>query len=362
MLKEEFNEVINKYNIKENNNYYIFNDLVISYKDNHAVIKGKIPLNLAIKLYNDNITSNYNIKISGFSNADPCDHATDDIFEEETDKYSKECYYISQFVEKQKKAIDDFRSRNNDNKYIKKYEVFDKDGFNILLNEINTYKSNNNRNDIINDKVKNVTNFYVLCNKLKHIIRTGWKIWNVSSERLESVAEHIFGTQMVAIAMKSEFDIDVDLEKVILMLAVHELEEIFIGDIPMTSKEHANKKEIGHQAVKKVLSGLLKKDEIESIILEFDERKTKEAKFAYMCDKIECDLQEKVYDESGYIDLYNQPNNEEYNSFITQRMILDRARTVTEIWFATDEHLYNDNKLFKKVFEYTRDNKITGNN
>ena len=28
-------------------------------------------------------------------------------------------------------------------------------------------------------KSENVFNFYVLCNKLKHLIRTGWKDWNV---------------------------------------------------------------------------------------------------------------------------------------------------------------------------------------
>lgn len=43
------------------------------------------------------------------------------------------------------------------------------------------------------ERAKNVVNYYVLCNKLKNIIRTGWKTWNVKRERLESVAEHIWG-------------------------------------------------------------------------------------------------------------------------------------------------------------------------
>jgi 5'-deoxynucleotidase YfbR-like HD superfamily hydrolase len=42
------------------------------------------------------------------------------------------------------------------------------------------------------DKEKKVINYYVLCNKLKNVIRTGWKDRNVQKERLESVAEHIF--------------------------------------------------------------------------------------------------------------------------------------------------------------------------
>lgn len=36
-------------------------------------------------------------------------------------------------------------------------------------------------------KEKNVINYYVLCNKLKHIIRTGWKDWKVNKNRLESI-------------------------------------------------------------------------------------------------------------------------------------------------------------------------------
>jgi putative hydrolase of HD superfamily len=72
-------------------------------------------------------------------------------------------------------------------------------------------------------KEKNVINYYVLCNKLKNVIRTGWKDWNVQRERLESVAEHIFGVQMLAISMKSEYNYDVDILKVIMMIAIHEL-------------------------------------------------------------------------------------------------------------------------------------------
>ena len=47
----------------------------------------------------------------------------------------------------------------------------------------------------------NVVNFYVLCNKLKDIVRTGWGIWGVDRFRIESIAEHIYGVQMLAIAM-----------------------------------------------------------------------------------------------------------------------------------------------------------------
>ena len=80
-------------------------------------------------------------------------------------------------------------------------------------------------------KESNVLEFYILCNKLKHLIRSGWKQWSVQGERLESVAEHVYSAQMLAIAMISEYDYDIDMLKVIIMLAVHELEETIIGDL-----------------------------------------------------------------------------------------------------------------------------------
>ena len=73
-------------------------------------------------------------------------------------------------------------------------------------------------------KEENVVRFYVLCNKLKNIIRTGWTDWRVNRDRIESVAEHVYSVQMLALAMKSQYQYDINIEKVIKMLAIHELE------------------------------------------------------------------------------------------------------------------------------------------
>lgn len=82
-------------------------------------------------------------------------------------------------------------------------------------------------------KAAEVIRFYALCNRLKDVVRSGWKVWRVKRERLESIAEHIYGVQMLAIAMWSEYRYELDIEKVIMMLAVHELEEIEIGDFAL---------------------------------------------------------------------------------------------------------------------------------
>ena len=108
-------------------------------------------------------------------------------------------------------------------------------------------------------KEKNVVNYYVLCNKLKDVIRTGWIDWNVNRDRVESVAEHIFGVQMLAIAMKSEYQYDIDIMKVIFMLAIHELGETIIGDLTLFQISKEEKEKIEHEAVHKILSCLVDK-------------------------------------------------------------------------------------------------------
>ncbi len=80
-------------------------------------------------------------------------------------------------------------------------------------------------------KIKDLIKFYTLCNKLKDIIRKGPKVWNANRVRIESVAEHVYGVQMLAISIYYQLNYKLDINKVIYMLAVHELEEIEIGDL-----------------------------------------------------------------------------------------------------------------------------------
>lgn len=207
------------------------------------------------------------------------------------------------------------------------------------------------------EKAESVVKYYVLCNKLKNVIRTGWKDWKVNRDRLESVAEHIYGVQMLAIAMQSEYKYNIDFSKVLLMLAVHELEEIYIGDLTQFQVSKEEKEKIGHEAIEKVLSCLLDKEQIKMLILEFDERKTKEAIFAYQCDKLECDLQSKLYDEEGCVDLNSQEGNETYNNPFVQQL-LEEEKTWSGMWLSFGQKKYCYDKNFIEVSNYAKNNKI----
>ena len=203
---------------------------------------------------------------------------------------------------------------------------------------------------------KNVIEYYVLCNKLKKVIRTGWEDWNISSERIESVAEHVYGVLMLAIAMYSEYDYDIDLKKVLYMLSVHELEEIIIGDLTMFQINREEKKKMGHEAVVKILSRLKNKDEIMNLVLEFDERETEEAKFAYQCDKLECDLQARLYDLDGYADLTHE-NNYILNDPRVHNL-LDKGYSFSEMWLKFGQETYPYDKNFLSVSNYALEHDI----
>ncbi len=114
---------------------------------------------------------------------------------------------------------------------------------------------------------------------------------------------------MLAIAMKSEYQYDVDIKKVIFMLAIHELGETVIGDLTQFQISTEKKEKSEHEAVHKILGDLLDGNQIEELFLEFDSHNTPEAMFDYQCDKLECDLQSKLYDEEGCVDLNKQDGN-----------------------------------------------------
>lgn len=207
-------------------------------------------------------------------------------------------------------------------------------------------------------KEESVIKYYVLCNKLKNVIRTGWMDWKVQRDRIESVAEHIFGTQMLAIAMKSEFEYDIDIMKVICMLAIHELGETVIGDLTQFQIDKDEKEKIEHEAVHKILSSLIDGEEIEKLFLEFDAHQTPEAMFAYQCDKLECDIQCKLYDQEKCVDLSHQEGNNTTNDE-TVKKLLESGKSWSDMWLEFGQSRYPYDNNFLAVSNFVKDNNIS---
>ena len=189
------------------------------------------------------------------------------------------------------------------------------------------------------------TSLFFLTNKLKDSVqRKGWHQKEIKRSRVESVADHIYGCQMLAYAMYSEFDYDVDIQKVILMLALHEIGETIIGDITPDDMPSKDKQKLERTATLKLLSMIPNGDFIKDLFLEFEEGKTKEAIFAYQIDKAECDLQAKLYIQEGCFD--HKYDRKEF----------------TDYWIGFDRNRIPFDENFDSVLEYVINNdmNVTG--
>ncbi len=135
--------------------------------------------------------------------------------------------------------------------------------------------------------------------KLKTLLRHSW----LSSGRRESVAEHTWRMALMAMVFCSHLQKKnkPNLGKVLKMVLVHDLSEIYAGDIPAWKKYRIiNKKGWKEERYKKELAGIKKitkplllssQKEIVSLWEEFEELKTKEAKFVRALDMIEGNIQ-----------------------------------------------------------------------
>ena len=213
------------------------------------------------------------------------------------------------------------------------------------------------RNLTMNKKIETAIKYYKLCTKLKDTIRTGPIVWNAKRERIESVAEHIYGTQMLALSIYYQLGYKLDIMKVIFMLAIHELEEIEIGDLAFYEITKEEKLIKGKRATDYILKDFLGKDELSALLDEYNERKTDEAIFAYHCDKLECDIQMKLYDQEGCFDLNNQPNNPILNNPSVKK-VLDSEKSISNAWIEFDRSKYEDDKNFIKIIDYLKENEI----
>lgn len=210
-------------------------------------------------------------------------------------------------------------------------------------------------------KILNILDTYYDLTKLKNKKRQGWIYWNVTADRIESIAEHIFGAEQLAWLIYSEAELDLDIYKVISMLSLHETEEITIGDItPFDKVSREEKKRRGHLAIEETFKKLSKSDMMINLIKEFDAGETKEAKFAVMCDKLECDLQVKKYYEQGFVSIENSTDIVKNNE-ITINYQNNGITDVGEIFLKNDSGYYKGT-VFEEIAQFIKEYRIEKKN
>lgn len=119
--------------------------------------------------------------------------------------------------------------------------------------------------------------------------------------RHESVAEHSWRMTMMAFFIRDEFP-EADMEKVLKMCLIHDLGEVFTGDIPSFDKTNANE-----DTEKKLLTDWVNslpepyKSEMSALYEEMEALETKEARIYKVMDNLEAVISHNESDLATWI-------------------------------------------------------------
>ena len=140
--------------------------------------------------------------------------------------------------------------------------------------------------------------------QLKNTTRHSW----TSSGRQESVAEHSWRLALTAYFISDEFP-QADQKRLLLLSLVHDLGEIFTGDIPAFVKtDHDREHE--RQCLEAGLASLPQplQEELRALITEMEEQKTLESRIVKALDRIEALVQHNEADLSTWLPLEYELN------------------------------------------------------
>jgi putative hydrolases of HD superfamily len=133
--------------------------------------------------------------------------------------------------------------------------------------------------------IEQILNFIVEVEKLKSVVR---KTRPVGLDRYENSAEHSWHVCLLALMLKDHANDQIDIDKVIRMLLIHDLGEIDAGDTIIYQSEKAELKEEELRGVERLLDILPDgyKDEYIPLWLEFENGETAESRYARAIDRI----------------------------------------------------------------------------
>ena len=100
---------------------------------------------------------------------------------------------------------------------------------------------------------------------------------------------------------------------------------------------------MGHNAIVKILSPLASADDLINLIMEFDSRLTPEARFAYQCDKLECDLMSIMYDRQETVEFESATNRVTSASQLKGMYDSGEAKTMADFFYLHDKEKYDQN-------------------
>lgn len=139
----------------------------------------------------------------------------------------------------------------------------------------------------MNKRLEDQLKFIVEVDKAKEVLR---RTLLINSARRENDAEHSWHLALMAPILKEYIKEDVNIERVINMVTIHDLVEIDAGDtFCYDTKGYETKSDREHKAADRIFN-ILPKDQAEIIFdlwNEFEEVKTIESKYANTLDRLQ---------------------------------------------------------------------------
>ena len=142
---------------------------------------------------------------------------------------------------------------------------------------------------------------YFELNQLKQLYRQGWLRRGLPPERCESVAEHVFSMAMLGWWIADAYFPQLALDKILRMTLLHELGEIYIGDIiPADRVSPVEKHRREREAMRQVVDKLSNGTDYLALWEEYEAGQTAEARFVHQLDRLEMACQAAVYHTQGF--------------------------------------------------------------
>lgn len=144
------------------------------------------------------------------------------------------------------------------------------------------------------EQMRGIMQVLRLAEKLKFEMRHSW----LSNGRQESVAEHTWRVGLMAVLIEPYIEEKLDMAKLLKMIMIHDLVEAEAKDVPafdtLFDTERKEQKQLAEQTAMENIKAMLKEEpgkELQELWLEFEAKKTFEAKVANALDKLEAQLQ-----------------------------------------------------------------------
>lgn len=136
------------------------------------------------------------------------------------------------------------------------------------------------------NELANRLEFFAEADKLKSINRANWVR---SDKRFETVAEHVWHTTLLALIFADAAPDGIDHNRVRDLLTVHDLVEVYAGDVPIWDQHAGDDLDAREHAAGVRLTSLLPEDvrsRIDPLWREFQDQETAESQFARAIDSI----------------------------------------------------------------------------